>query len=246
MFSFKQQKNSPWEGAHRNLAAIYSPLIAQSQKLHKGYIHISDILPTLASAAGIEINPVEGFDQWKALVAGETSPRSDIVCALDPVFGYSAIISDEWKFVNGTSLDGLFDKHLGEIQEFNLDQEEYENLILQSKVGKALNDVDLKLTAKSIHKLRRKSTISCRDVDEKGAKCNPLQSPCLFNIIEDPCERRNLADLHPEIVINLQQQMNHLVKSAAEPVRRTFISDPRSDPLKHNGAWDSYVSDLDY
>lgn len=46
-------KNSPWEGAVRGAAAIWSPLIKQPQRVSNRLMHISDWLPTFYSAAGM-------------------------------------------------------------------------------------------------------------------------------------------------------------------------------------------------
>lgn len=45
-------KNSPWEGAMRCSAAIWSPLIRKPQRVSDQLMHISDWLPTFFSAAG--------------------------------------------------------------------------------------------------------------------------------------------------------------------------------------------------
>lgn len=45
-------KNSAWEGATRNIAAIWSPLIKKPQRVSNHLMHISDWLPTFFTAAG--------------------------------------------------------------------------------------------------------------------------------------------------------------------------------------------------
>lgn len=49
-------KNSAWEGATRNVAAIWSPLIKKPQRVANNYMHISDWLPTFFTAAGNLLN----------------------------------------------------------------------------------------------------------------------------------------------------------------------------------------------
>lgn len=51
-----QLKNSAWEGATRNIAAIWSPLIKKPQRVSNQLMHISDWLPTFFSAAGKYFN----------------------------------------------------------------------------------------------------------------------------------------------------------------------------------------------
>lgn len=180
---------------------------------------------------------------------GGKSPRNEIVMTLDPIFGFSGIISDKWKFVNGTSLNGDFDGYLGKIQNFLIPPETYANSVLTSRVAKAIAAAKCngqqKLTAEKITRMRTKLKVSCDEEDNPIISCNPLKSPCLFNIIDDPCERKNLADFYPATLKKLNQRMIDLVIKSA-PVRRTFIFDPLSDPAKHEGTWTWWVSDSAY
>lgn len=168
--------------------------------------------------------------------------------SLDNVDGYAGIISDNWKFVNGTTMDGIYDKYLGEIQELSMLPDSYSKLVLSSRVGKALAEPNasksqkINLTLAKIQNLRKKAQISCNEANNPIEPCNPLKSPCLFDIIADPCERKNLAKLFPETVRKLTQRMNDLVRTAA-PARRIPFSDPECDPNKHKGSWDWWVAD---
>lgn len=221
-------------------------MIKASQRVHEGYFHTSDVLPTLASAAGFKIGNVDGFDQWNVLVNGGKSPRKEIVTSLDPIFGFSGIISDKWKFVNGTTYGGAFDIFLGKIEEFSVLKDSHANAVLSSRAGKAIAAARLSrqpaLTASKITNLRKRLTISCNEFENEITRCSPLKSPCLFNIIDDPCERRNLAEVFPEIVKKLRQRMIDLVRTSA-PIRRTAVSDPRCDPAKHKGIWGWWTPD---
>lgn len=229
------------------MGLVWSPW-TQNQRVFDGLFHNSDILPTLASAAGIKIDPVDGFDQWNALLNGGKSPRKEVVSVLDNIAGYSAIISDTWKLVNGTSSNGQYDSYLGKIQEFSLSPDTYSNLIISSMVGKVLTDPNatkaqkINLTPAKINNLRKKLTISCKEADNPIVKCNPLKKPCLYSIIDDPCERKNLADTFPATTSKLVQRMNDLVRMS-DPERRTFVSDPRCDPALHLGTWDWWIAD---
>lgn len=238
-----QIKFSPWEGASRVNSFVYSPLLKSRQRVHDGYFHTSDILPTLASAAGIKIDWVSGYDQWDVLSNGGKSPRKEIVSSLDNMIGFSAIISGQYKLVNGSTFDGEFDGHLGDIEEFTMSDEFYANTILNSRAGRALTHENL--TPSKIHNLRKKAKISCNEAANPMVDCNPLVAPCLFNIINDPCERNNLANVYPSTLASLKQRMNDLVRTAA-PVRRTYISDPRCSPDLHQGNWEWWIADNAY
>lgn len=43
--------------------------------------------------------------------------------------------------------------------------------------------------------LRDIADVKCDASDEvaPAVECKPLEAPCLFNVVTDPCERRNLA-----------------------------------------------------
>lgn len=42
--------------------------------------------------------------------------------------------------------------------------------------------------------LRKDATIECPKSSYNNTEpCNPLETPCLFNVVTDPCERENLA-----------------------------------------------------
>lgn len=240
-----QQKGAPWEGAVRNLGIFYSPLIKASQRVYEGYFHTSDILPTLASAAGIKVDDVDGFDQWNVLVNGGKSPRKEIVTSLDPIVGYTGIISGKWKFVKGTTYFGVFDRFLGNLEEFEVSEDLHARTVLSSRAGRAIKATSDSrqpaLTIAKIKGLRQKLKISCNEADNPAIRCKPLKSPCLFNIIADPCERTNLAENFPATVKKLQQRMIDLVRTSA-PIRRTAISDLRCDPLNHDGTWGWWIS----
>lgn len=240
-----QQKNWPWEGGTRNCGLIYSPLIKNQQRVYNGYFHTSDILPTLASAAGIKIGPVDGFDQWKSLVDDKDSPRTELVTTLDNHDRFASIIDGNWKLVNGTTFGGVFDGHLGGIEEFKMSPTTYTNAVLSSTVAKTLSSLEKQpapLSEATINRLRSSLKINCKAANNPVVSCNPLVAPCLFNINADPCELKNLASVYPQKVNKLVQRMNDMSRSAV-PTRRTFVSEPLCDPQLHLGAWSWWVAD---
>jgi hypothetical protein len=53
----------------------------------------------LASAAGIKIGKVDGFDQWDVIVNDAASPRKVVVNTLDNVNNQYSMISGDYKIV---------------------------------------------------------------------------------------------------------------------------------------------------
>lgn len=226
---------------------IYSPLIKENQRVYDGYFHTSDILPTLASAAGITIDGnVDGLDHWDTFVNDGPTLRKRVVSVLDNYDGFSAIIQGKWKLVNGTTQKGKYDGYLGEIQEFSLNQNSYTDAVLGSRTSMALHGVksagNKKLTPLKIFELRQQATISCNIANNPIIVCNPLEAPCLFDIKNDPCERKNLADIYPATLANLTAIMDEEIRMAL-PSRRVALDDPLSHPTMDNSFWQWWIED---
>jgi hypothetical protein len=89
--------------------------------------------------------------------------------------------------------------------------------------------------------LRAKSTLNCT-VPTDSTPCDPTNSsrPCLFDLETDPCERNNLADSHPEVLL----EMLDLVKKYEATLVPQLNKPPDvegSDPRKFNNTWSPWV-----
>lgn len=244
MTILSQQRSTNWEGGVRNHGFIYYAGLNR-QRVFNGLVHVADILPTLASAAGISIGPVDGISHWDDLLNGGESSRTEVVSVLDNVNGLSAIIDREWKLLNGSYKKGIFDQYLGAVQEFNLSPENYAKAVLNSKATKALTTVEpvgRELTPGVINRLRSFLTIPVDDHTSLKNPCNPLVAPCLFNILNDPTESNNLADVYAEKLQALLTRMNTLVATVT-PSRRVAFNDPMSNPALHDGNWEPWIAD---
>lgn len=202
----------------------------------------------MAEAAGIKIGEVDGVSQWSALVNGGESPRKEVITTLDTVEHFSSIISNNWKLVNGTTLNGLYDGFLGEVESFTLSPVTYSSAILSSTVSKVLSEIKspgLGLNATIINQMRKKLTTNCNAAKIPFIECKPLEAPCLFNIVADPCELKNVADIYPQTVKNLIQRVKDLTR-AALPSRRIPINDPNCNPDLHLGTWTWWMADSAY
>ena len=70
------------------------------------FIHVTDWLPTLLSAAGSKIGMswIDGMDQWSALLRNQDGPRKEMLYNIDPgkkAFKNAAIRFNEMKLIIG-------------------------------------------------------------------------------------------------------------------------------------------------
>ncbi|XP_030763576.1 arylsulfatase I-like [Sitophilus oryzae] len=266
-YPFRGAKNSGWEGGMRNIAAIWSPLIKKPQRVSNNLMHISDWLPTLYSAAGLKHSELpsslDGKDQWKSISEGESSPRTEILHNIDDIFNYGAIRQGDWKYVYGSASKGRMDQWYGNSGKDPLYHYD-EAGVLNSPAGSALSgfityqqikeknynlahhkvqnfSINI-LDEENIRKLRNEALLKCKDLNSEeqleSNQCNPMVSPCLFNIKEDPCERVNLATQRPLIVVTLEQELLKYRKTARKPIN--VPRDPNADPAKFNGTWTNW------
>lgn len=87
-------------------------------------------------------------------------------------------------------------KYKGNIEKFSIPDESYANSILSSMVSMTLEDAGLGfelLTAEKLIELRQKSIINCNQDENPMTDCNASgDTPCLYHIINDPCESQIL------------------------------------------------------
>lgn len=200
-------------------------------------MYITDILPTLASAADIPINirNLDGVNQWQVISEDLPTIRKEILYNIESVLSFSSIMNDGWKLVNGTENMKNAD-WLGESgNNSEISFENYVERVLDSEAALSLPS----LTSKEIKFIQELSTVSCGN--STFNKCNPLESPCLFNIIEDPCERHNLAHERPDKVKFLISRLSHHITEMV-PSRRTPV-DPMCDPKLHNYQWTWWIDE---
>lgn len=258
-------KDSGWDGSLRNVAAIWSPLIKKSQRVSNHLMHVSDWLPTFYSAAGLnksELPAMDGVDMWKTISEGAKNPRTELLHNIDDLYPYGALRQGDWKYLYGSTSKGKADGWYGTSGK----QESYhydEDLILSSSAANAFAGIityqqikekndnqhhhDFNFTInildkEKIQSIRESAVVKCKKVNleeqDPTTVCKPMESPCLFNIIEDPCEMINLAISRPMVVANMEQTMMKYRKSAKPIIN--VPRDPNADPIKWNNTWTNW------
>ncbi|XP_063707871.1 arylsulfatase B-like [Culicoides brevitarsis] len=225
------QKNSPWEGGSRVPAVLWHSKLA-NRRVFDHFMHVSDILPTFATAAGIKLGSfmreIDGVDQWQALSTISSEKfgiRRDMLYNIDA--DYAAYMQNGWKIVVGSTSNGIYDGWLGNFIEENakMNTTFYQNLVRTSLVHQSMSSKH----EISFEKLKK---IECHtDI----TPCNPLESPCLFNILEDPCETRNLAASENKILTKLLANLEKYRQSALP--YRNQPPDFAANPRNFNDTW---------
>ncbi|XP_065306096.2 arylsulfatase J-like [Dermacentor albipictus] len=229
-------KGTLWEGGIRAAAFLWTAELLQRRRVSYQLMHITDWLPTLYSAAGGDVErltPLDGFDMWRALTTGEASPRSEI--NIDRQAGQSALRYRNWKLVLGDF--GDMDEHF-EIPGGSRPYDDLDPLMRNSSAAAVLRRLYGKEDVfEHASQWRREATITCADAaaDNFAAGGNRY----LFDIAQDPCELKNLAEEQPKLFSMLLERLEVYNKTVVPPVDETI--DPRGSPEFHDGVWAPWV-----
>ncbi|XP_055382349.1 arylsulfatase J, partial [Condylostylus longicornis] len=240
-------KNTLWEGGVRGAGLIWSPLIEKSKRVSDQIMHIVDWVPTFLDAAGfyefknLTQPSLDGISVWSELSRDLKSKRKDILHNIDDIWGSAAYTADDWKVVVGTNYDGQWDGWYG--PSGNRDDLDYNiNEIYKSLSGRAINKLHMMPTMDEIKSLRKNAQVDCSTVNRsylrKGTVCEPLSSPCLFNIKDDPCEQYNLAEIFPSILKSLLKDIERYNATAIPPNNKP--RDPKGDPRLWDNTWTNF------
>lgn len=111
--------------------------------------------------------------------------------------------------------------------------------VLSSMAADAITSCTTPATRQELEILRLQATVRC---DAPVLRpCKPLQEPCVFDVVADPCERQNLYDKNSKILRILEEEMAAYRRTAVKPNNRR--SDKFADPKYWNYTW-TYWQDL--
>lgn len=207
---------------------------------------MADLLPTLAAAANIPLDlgalKIDGLNLWSALKYGYESVEREILHNIDDIFNYEVYSKGKWKFINGTTEEGKYDGWLSLRPSNDSTQvdprfSKYEELVKNTSVWQELHKLSSSPSS-NIKDLRDLSLVKCLyDNPSEGVLCNPLESPCLFDLDTDPCEQNNLYDKYRNSIIltDMLERIEYFRENAHAINNKP--ADPRSDPGNFNYEW---------
>lgn len=249
VFSFSQQKHSPWEGGSRSAGLIWSPYLKSANRVSNDLIYSADWLPTLAQIAGLRISPqnrLDGVNQWETISRGSPSLRFEVLHNVNPVIPYTSYRLGNWKYVNGT-VSPAQDVWLGDLpKDDNPNAHMYLSALYSSPAWMTLSKHrGRELEPSKVLRLRQEAQVSCAKLplSPEASSCEPKKAPCIFDVSLDPCERYNLAKTAPGMVNLMERYLKTAARNMVAP--RNQPLDPRSDPGLNGGQWTYWMDLLD-
>lgn len=147
---------------------------------------------------------LDGMDLSRMITSNQGPYRQDI----ETINQVSTIIHESYKLMNFPNVQlGVVNGWLGTNDDADRESSTYVSRVLNSKVAINLRTVSNPLDPARINEIRSGLRISCND--QREIACGINSRTCLFNILEDPCEMRNLAN-EPEYANTLKDMQSRL------------------------------------
>lgn len=246
-YPLRGTKYTLYEGGVRGVAALWSSRLEKGARVFKKLIHITDWLPTLYSAAGgdlKDLGKIDGIDQWRVLSEGQGHGREKLLLNIDEVMITEGAIYSRFKLLRGSVGNGYYDKYYGDSGR-TLETPPYTEVVLKSAVSQSITyHLGGPVTQPStMVQLRREATVQCHPnmsyyYRHSFTFCNVTE--CLFDIVNDPCETKNIAEAYARIardlVLYLEQYGRVLMKQIRKPV------DWLADPKRRNNTWEPWMN----
>ncbi|XP_050430789.1 arylsulfatase B-like [Adelges cooleyi] len=245
-FPYRGTKNTLWQGAVKSAAIVWAPQFQRSPRVSQQLMHITDWLPTLYTAAGgnTEILPkdLDGVDQWMPLTLNTPSQRRDVLLNIDEKLRYAGIVKDNWKLVIGSTLNGTLDGFFAAVRS----QKQYDVMgVVESVTARALSRVSDALflpkpEPTDMLALRYEATVRCGpSAGPRAPSPCPQGEACLFDLLNDPCETRNVVRKYLTVGIDLYEKLKEYRRQLVPQTNVPY--DVAANPARFNNTWVSWV-----
>ncbi|XP_068631255.1 arylsulfatase J-like [Battus philenor] len=238
-------KMTPFEGGVRVTGLIWTQNLTDFSHSWKEYIHVTDWLPTLLTAAGAEPpSDIDGFNLWDTVIKNTKSKRNELF-EFDDLTGFASIIMGDYKLVVGNITVAYSNHQGGNLREVMGKTPSYVDSLQNCATFEVLNAIGKPFDfAKT--RLRDELRIVCdqrNNEQEQTNLCYPQEgTSCLFNIKADPCETRDVSDENPVIVQNMLERLRKEMQRVIP--RSKVYRDPRSSPRLLNYTWDTWADEI--
>ncbi|XP_076290004.1 arylsulfatase B isoform X2 [Lasioglossum baleicum] len=247
-YPLRGSKYTLYEGGVRGVAAIWSPRIQKAARVSNQLVHMTDWLPTLYSAAGgnlQDLGEIDGMDQWQIISEGYGRGRDTLLLNIDEVFKTEGAIYSRFKLLRGSLENGYYDGYYGDSGRM-VEVLPYSDLVMRSSISEVItHHLGGPVTQPStMAQLRQDAmTFNCRPNITYYRRysyttCNVTE--CLFDIVNDPCETKNIVEAYPRITRDLDL---YLEKYGRILVRQTKVPiDGLADPRRRNNTWEPWMN----
>ncbi|CAF0746120.1 unnamed protein product [Brachionus calyciflorus] len=221
-FPLRGGKSSLFEGGHRVRAFI--SMNGLESNVYDGMFHSVDWVPTVLSAAlgqEIEIDGLDGVNQWNSIIENLESKRNSFIYNIDPIgnrqgsklcnTSSEAIRVDNWKLIKGCP--GLLTDWYN-LSNFDIDY--------------TINEFGEFLSLNS----SRQTCLS--EVSDKE------NNYFLFNLKDDPLEMDNLARVYPCLVLEMEEKLEEFKKISVPPQVKeptSIFGNPDASPALWGDKW---------
>ena len=225
-------KGTNWEGGVRVPAFVtggYLPAAARGRTLH-GLFHVADIYATFEHLAGL--TPGSSADEPNAPAAPDSLNQWGYISGTSADSPRSEIVHDHYMFTNASGVYGCVGQAIWELPGY-------------SALG-ALRMGDYKLivgpnSEASWYGAFSPNTTGVKP-DLKAKACGAR--PCLFNVVDDPGEHNDLAEVMPERVTSMLARFKTFDHSHHPPVVPPAPLDDAfcTQARRHRGFTSPYVT----
>ncbi|BET01848.1 arylsulfatase b [Nesidiocoris tenuis] len=254
-FPLRGVKGTLWEGGVRSPTFVWSAQLQNNPRVSDQFIHISDWLPTLYTAAGGDSTnlpaDLDGVDQWNSILWNLPSRRFQALLNIDERERSAGIITKfdtvdptrrTWKLVVGSFGRGNVNGYYNSGKSPLNPAYDY-NKVINCKAYRALTTLFEPTTKEyKMADLRRQATITCSSQSPLGSNYEPKcdETPCLFNLETDPCEKFDLSPNNTAIVQRLYNTLKLFRRSLVPQIHQP-LDLPAADPARFNNTWSTWA-----